>query len=99
MVETTTVRLEKPVVEWLNSLKGFLEYSTCSKMTLNDALFAILGEVEIFYAFKQGFITNLHDKRKLEEFVNRKIKIFWEEAKEKPIYEFKTSKEYMFEKE
>jgi hypothetical protein len=94
MTEITTIKVRKPMVEWLNSLKGYLEYRLSRKMTLDDALFSILGEIEIFFAEKQGIISRANIKE-CEDFVNNKISIFWDDDENKPIFYYRTSGEWL----
>jgi predicted ATPase len=80
MVELTTLRVEKPAVEWLNSIKGFLEWQHGKKYTLNQALIIILAEFDTKYAIAEGYISPLSGKKKMQEYMNRRLKQFWGES-------------------
>jgi len=94
MVESSTVRLDKPLIKWLNSFKGYLEYTRARKFTLSDALFVIMGEIEVLYASHDGLI-NRDSVKECEDFVNRKIEIFWENQEYIPKYIFKTPRDWL----
>lgn len=83
MTELTTIRVEKPVVEWLNTLKGHLDYISGKKLTLNDALLSILAEMDWLYLKGQN-VTKSKEKEVLEH-INHRIDQFWgAENEEKP---------------
>jgi hypothetical protein len=94
MAEMTTIKVRKPLADWLNSLKGYLEYTLSRKMTLDDALFSILGEIEILYAERQR-VVNRANRKACEELVNYKINIFWKDDDDKPSYQFRTPSEWL----
>ena len=75
MVDITSIKVKKPTVEWLNSLKGYLEYQLSTKLTLEDALITILGEYELIIGERQGLIDRKNIKG-CQDFVNYKISIF-----------------------
>lgn len=84
-MELTTLRVEKQIVEWLNTLKGFLEYNSGKKLTLNDALLSILMEIDILYAMRQKLI-NPYNSSEVNNFIKNRINQFWgETAKDKPM--------------
>lgn len=93
MIELTTLRVEKPVVEWLNTLKGILEYALGEKLTLNEALIHILAEVDALYANRQGSIKYKDNER--IDFIEKRVNQFWgANSKEKPTFEIVNQKEY-----
>ena len=61
MTELTTLRVAKPTVDWLNTLKGHLEYISGEKLTLNDALMSILAEMDWLY-LKGNCVTKSKEK-------------------------------------
>lgn len=83
MAELTTIRVEKPIVEWLNSIKGYMEYSSGEKLTLNRALLLILAEADGLIAWRQGLIDNKSED--LSELLRRRVDQFWgKDNKNKP---------------
>ena len=93
MAELTTIKVEKPVVDWLNSMKGLMEYTQSRKLTLNEAMVSILGIVDANNAVLQGTI----DPNNLEEvkaYIQHKINLFWENDPQKPIFNFGTSRDW-----
>jgi hypothetical protein len=92
MSETTTVRLDKHVVEWLNSLKGFLEYQLGEKLSLNDALIHILADIDALYAKRQNLIN--YDKNdEIIALANRRADQFWgPNNTDKPVFDFGPAK-------
>jgi hypothetical protein len=94
MTEITTIKVVKPVAEWLNSLKGLLEYNLSVKLTLSEALGIILGEVDYQFAIRQGIIEKTTEKEKID-FVNLRINQFWDSNdKNKPCFEIALPKEW-----
>lgn len=77
MQEMTTIKVEKPVVEWLNSLKGHLEWEMGRKYTLNDALIVILAEYDTKLAIRDGHMETLTGKKKKEAYMKRRLEQFW----------------------
>jgi len=83
MTELTTLRVAKGTIDWLNTLKGHLEYISGKKLTLNDALMSILGEMDWLYS-KGECVTKSEEKEVLEQ-INHRINQFWgAENEEKP---------------
>ncbi|MCK5027725.1 MAG: hypothetical protein KAS07_04870 [Candidatus Pacebacteria bacterium] len=80
----TTIRVEKPVVDWLNTLKGHIEYISGEKLTLNDALVSIIAEVDWLYL--KGRSTTNSDKSEVTKQIMKRFDQFWgEESTDKPV--------------
>jgi len=85
MTEITTIKVDKPVVDWLNSIKGLMEYAQSRKLTLNDTMICILGIIDAINAGQSGIIDPFN-QQEVEDYINHKIDLFWGAEKEKPVY-------------
>ena len=81
MSEMTTIKVEKPVVDWLNSLKGHLEWRTGKKYTLNEALIVILAEYDTTCAIRERHINKSSSIKKKEDYMKRRLSQFWKNDK------------------
>ena len=91
MTEVTTIRVEKPVVDWLNTLKAHLVYNSGKRLTLNEALMSILAEVDWLYLKKQSVADS--KETEVKKRINKRIDQFWGVAsKEKPSIRFAETK-------
>jgi hypothetical protein len=75
--EMTTIKVEKPLVEWLNSLKGYLEWHTGKKYTLNTALTIIIASYDVKNAIFDGLLDEKSDAD-INKYVQKRLKQFWE---------------------
>ena len=76
MVEMTTIKVDKPVVDWLNSIKGLLEWKQGGKYTLNTALTLILTDYDVRYAMSEELLDPEDDKQ-INEYIKKRLKQFW----------------------
>ncbi len=80
MVELTTIKVERPIVDWLNSLKGLLEWKVGKRYTLNNALAAIFTDFDVRYAISEGCLDE-SDEKQINDYLRRRLKQFWSESK------------------
>lgn len=78
MSEMTTIKVEKSVVDWLNSLKGHFEWRSGKKYTLNQALIVILAEYDTTCAIHEKHLDRGSSTKKKEEYMKRRLEQFWE---------------------
>ncbi len=87
----TTIKVEKPVVDWLNTLKAHLVYNSGKRLTLNEALMSILAEVDWLYLKEKSVADS--KKTEVTEQINKRLDQFWGVAsKEKPSIRFAETK-------
>ena len=80
MSEMTSIKVEKPVVDWLNSIKGLMEWTHGKKYTLNKALILVLAQYDLRLARNEGKLSTLSIKRQ-EEYMTKRLKQFWGDEK------------------
>jgi hypothetical protein len=76
MVEMTTIKVEKPLVEWLNSIKGYIEWNTGKKYTLNSALTTIIASYDVRNAILDGLLKGKNDAD-INQYIQKRLKQFW----------------------
>jgi hypothetical protein len=75
MVEMTTIKVEKPLVEWLNSIKGYIEWNTGKKYTLNSALTTIIASYDVRNAILDGLLKGKNDAD-INQYIQKRLKQF-----------------------
>jgi len=76
MTEMTTVKVEKPVVDWLNTIKGLLEWKSGKKYTLNEAFIVILASYDVRQAISEGKLNPIYTN-KTNLYLQNRLKQFW----------------------
>jgi len=80
MKDITTLKVEKPVLDWLNSIKGLMEWKHAKKYTLNNALITILVDFDIRYAIQEGQVKG-SDVEGIKKYLNKRLRQFWGDGK------------------
>ena len=74
----TSIKVEKPVVDWLNTIKGFLEWKHGKKYSLNQAMIILLAEYDTRIAIKERKISS-YKLKKINEYMKKRLRQFWGE--------------------
>ena len=93
MVEYTTIKVSKPLSNYIANIKSVLEYLYGKKYTLEDALFQMCAITDMYYAKLLNIIAEV-DSKDGADFVNRRIKLIWEGEEDFPIYEIMGMEEW-----
>jgi hypothetical protein len=71
----TTIKVERSAADWLNTLKGYLEYISDEKLTLNDAFISILAEIDWLYLHKKNITNN--EETEIKKRIISRLDRYW----------------------
>lgn len=84
MTQITTFKVERQAIDWLNILKGHLEYDSVKKLKLNEAFMSVMAIADLLFLKGQS-LKDIINETEIQELMERRISRFWgEESEDKP---------------
>ena len=84
----TTIKVNREAVDWLNIIKGRLEYDSTKKLNLNDAFISVVAITDLLFLKGQN-LKQIIKEPEIQKLIEERIDRFWgAKNNEKPEFFF-----------
>lgn len=78
MIKKTTITITRPMLDYITSIKGLLEYKSGKKKTLQETLLFMCMYVDLLFAMRMGLIESPNDEKETNKYLEERVKQFFE---------------------
>lgn len=88
VTDSTTIKVTKPIYQWLSNLKGVSDYVFGLNSSWNDFMLQVCALAEVYYAQKIGIIDGEFESEEAGAHLRRRIDMYFKDGEYEPTIGF-----------